>query len=108
VGALSDGRLTHAHAEILWAAWRDAGGDLTARVEAALAAGGADADAWEAAVREVVESSPAVVARVRAGHLPALNVLVGQALRHLGGQADAAQVRTRLRRALALDPDEDA
>ncbi|MBK9100547.1 MAG: Asp-tRNA(Asn)/Glu-tRNA(Gln) amidotransferase subunit GatB [Austwickia sp.] len=62
-----------------------------------------DDAALEAAVEAVLAANPDVVERIRGGKVQAVGALIGQVMKRLKGQADAAAVRAAILGSLGID-----
>ena len=62
-----------------------------------------DDAALEAAVEAVLAANPDVVERIRGGKVQAVGALIGQVMKRLKGQADAAAGRAAILGSLGID-----
>ncbi len=99
-GLITSGRLNDAMARQVWEGVLDGQGRPTAVADARGLALAADTGALQAAVDRVIAANPEVAQKVRDGKLAAAGALIGQVMKEMRGQADAAQARALILEAL--------
>ncbi len=92
-GLVRSGRLNDSMARQVLEGVLDGEGTPTAVADARGLALGQDDGALEAAVEQVIAANPDVAAKIREGKVQAAGALIGQVMKAMKGQADAAQAR---------------
>ncbi len=90
---VAGGRLNDAMARQVWEGVLDGEGTPTAVADARGLALVRDDAALDAAVEQVIAANPDVADKIRDGKVQAAGALIGQVMKAMSGQADAAQVR---------------
>ncbi len=90
---IDDGKITDRIARQVFDAVLAGEGEPAQIVEAKGLAVVSDVTALSAAVDAAIEANPEVAAKIRGGKQQAAGALIGQVMRAMGGQADAAKVR---------------
>ncbi|HPB72093.1 MAG TPA: Asp-tRNA(Asn)/Glu-tRNA(Gln) amidotransferase GatCAB subunit B, partial [Phycicoccus sp.] len=93
-GLVTGGRLNDAMARQVWEGVLDGEGSPTQVADARGLQLNRDSGALEAAVDEVIAANPDVAAKIREGKVQAVGALIGQVMKAMKGQADAAAARS--------------
>ena len=93
-GLVTGGRLNDAMARQVWEGVLDGEGSPTQVADARGLQLNQDSGALEAAVDEVIAANPDVAAKIREGKVQAVGALIGQVMKAMKGQADAAAARS--------------
>ncbi|MBP6996663.1 MAG: Asp-tRNA(Asn)/Glu-tRNA(Gln) amidotransferase subunit GatB [Phycicoccus sp.] len=97
---VTSGRLNDSMARQVWEGVLDGEGTPTAVADARGLALSQDSGELEAAVAKVIEANPEVADKIRDGKLQAAGALIGQVMKEMRGQADAAKARELILAAL--------
>lgn len=97
---VTSGRLNDSMARQVWEGVLDGEGTPTAVADARGLALSQDSGELEAAVAKVIEANPDVADKIRDGKLQAAGALIGQVMKEMRGQADAAKARELILAAL--------